>query len=115
VLQKLYPQSRFHTLHAAGGGAKSQVFNQIKADVLGVRVIPFVMGEAGLAGTAAIAGVGSGLFSDYREPIRRIMRGGEPLEPDAARHAAYAPHAAAYLKVIDALTPLYREMSSAQG
>jgi len=111
VLQRLYPQSRFDTMYAAGGGAKSAVFNQIKADALGVQVTPFVMGEAGLAGTAVIAGMGAGLFADYREPIEKIMRGGASFVPDAARHAAYAPYARAYLRAIDALTPLYRDMA----
>ncbi|MCL1795715.1 MAG: FGGY family carbohydrate kinase [Clostridia bacterium] len=113
VLRKLFPENRFDTMYVAGGGAKSTVFNQIKADVLGVRVTPFLMSEAGLAGTAVIAGVGAGLFKDFREPIRQIMRGGQPLEPDAARHAAYAPFAAGYAKVIETLTPLYREGFSA--
>ncbi|MDR3050200.1 MAG: hypothetical protein LBU67_00580 [Oscillospiraceae bacterium] len=110
VMRRLYPHSNFDTLRAAGGGATSSLFNQIKADVLGVRVVPFVMSEAGLAGSAAIAGAGAGVLSDYRAPIRRLMQGGEPLKPDAARHRAYQPFAAAYLKTIEALTPLYRDV-----
>lgn len=108
VLKKLYPQSKFETMYAAGGGAKSRIFNQIKADVLGVRTIPFTMSESALAGSAVIGGVGVGLFDGYRAPIQRVMQGGEPLHPDPAKHAAYAPFAEAYLQVIDALTPIYQ-------
>jgi len=107
ALQALYPQRRFHTMHTAGGGSKSAVFNQIKADVLGVKVIPIVMSEAGLAGTAVIAGVGAKLFTDYQEPIRKAMTGGDSLTPDMAKHASYARYAQAYLQAIEVLTPLY--------
>jgi xylulokinase len=114
ALQTLYPQRRFHTLHTAGGGSKSTIFNQIKADVLGVNIKPVAISEAGLAGTAVIAGAGVNLFTDYQEPIRKAMAGDEPLMPDAARHAAYTPYAAAYLKAIEALTPLYRDFMPTQ-
>jgi len=65
------------------------------------------MGEAGLDGTAVIAGVGAKLFTDYQEPIRKAMTGGKPLLPGMERNAIYASYAQAYLKAIETLTPLY--------
>lgn len=109
ILKKLYPHNAFQTMYAAGGGAKSAVFNQIKADVLGVEVIPMTMSDSALAGSAVIAGVGCKLFSGYRTPIKRVMQGGEPLRPDSARHQAYQPYAKAYLDAIDTLTGLYKK------
>ena len=39
-----------------------------------INVISFSMGDTALVGSAVIAGVGAGVFSDYREPIRKIMQ-----------------------------------------
>lgn len=108
VLKKLYPQGRFSEMVAVGGGAKSALFNAIKADVLGVPVRPFEMGEAALVGSAVIAGVGAGVFSDYHTPIRNVMRAGAEIRPNAENHARYGPYATAYLQAIDALTPVYK-------
>ena len=109
VLKKLYPQSKFDTMYSAGGGAKSPVFNQIKADVLGATVIPFTMSDAALTGSAVIAGVGTKLFSDFRAPIQKVMQGGSPFQPNMQHNAAYQPFAETYLQLIDTLTPIYQK------
>ena len=108
VLKTLYPNNRFENMYGTGGGAKSEVFNQIKSDVLGLNVIPFSMGDTALVGSAVIAGVGAGVFSDYREPIRKVMHPAKTLHPDMEKHAVYADYAATYLKTIEALTGVYQ-------
>ena len=62
VLKSLHPGSAFDSMLTVGGGAKSGLFNQIKADVLGVQVRTYEMGETALIGGAVIAGVGVGLL-----------------------------------------------------
>lgn len=108
VLKALHPGGAFDSMLTVGGGAKSSLFNQIKADVLGVRVSTYEMGETALIGSAVIAGVGVGLLSDYKGPIRRAIRPGETYLPDEKRHQAYAPFARDYLEAIDHLTGYYR-------
>ena len=108
ILKSLHPGSAFDRMLTVGGGAKSGLFNQIKADVLGVRVNTFEMGETALIGSAVIAGVGVGLLSDYKGPIRRAIRPGETYLPDEKKHRAYAPFARDYLEAIDHLTGFYQ-------
>lgn len=108
VLKTLYPNNKFENMYGTGGGAKSDVFNQIKSDVLGLNVISFSMGDTALVGSAVIAGVGAGVFPDYREPIRKIMRPVKTIHPDLANHEAYADYAKTYLQAIDALTGVYK-------
>jgi xylulokinase len=111
ILKSLHPEDPFDNMLTVGGGAKSSLFNQIKADVLGVEVKTYEMGETALIGSAVIAGVGVGLLKDYKAPILRAIRPGETYLPDERRHRAYEPYASAYLETIDRLTGLYKSES----
>lgn len=107
VLKKLYPGEQFPVLYATGGGAKSELFNSIKADVLGVDVVSFEMSDTALIGSAVIAGVGCGVFADYREPMKKIKREGERIVPKKENTEVYEKCAQAYLEAIKAVEPLY--------
>ncbi|MDQ0271013.1 xylulokinase [Cytobacillus purgationiresistens] len=49
-----------------GGGAKSEVWRQIMADVFGLTIkVPNLLDEAGSMGAAIIGGVGVGLYDDF--------------------------------------------------
>jgi autoinducer 2 (AI-2) kinase len=77
-------------LRLAGGMARSTLFGEIAADVLGARVeIPASL-EASALGAAICAGVGAGVFRDLAEGAARLVRVGRTHEPDAARSAKYA-------------------------
>ena len=108
VLRSLYPNDSFSKMLSIGGGSKSALFNQIKADVLGVDVTTFETGETALLGSAVIAACGTGMLSDYRKPIQKVMKKGAEFAADISRHNSYIPYAGAYLKAIDQLTPFYR-------
>ena len=109
VMRRLYPEDDFREMTTVGGGAKSPLFNQIKADVLGVKVATFEMGEAALLGSAVIAGCGTGVLADYRKPIERVMRKQAEFQADMKNHMVYAPYADAYLKAMEVLTLFYKQ------
>ena len=76
----------------AGGGARSAVWNQIKADVLGLPYRQLAREESGTWGAALIAGKAAGVFSDLAETAAESAGvAGEPFEPDPDRHSLYAP------------------------
>lgn len=107
VLRSLYPENEFSSMAVIGGGAKSAVFNQIKADVLGLNVTVFETGDTALLGIAVIAAYGVGMLSDYRQPIRKVIKKRTEFAPDTMKHNAYQAYADAYLRAIDQLTPFY--------
>jgi len=110
VLRRLYPDDAFRDMITIGGGAKSPLFNRIKADVMGINVTTFEMGETALLGSAVIAGCGAGVLSDYRTPIERVMRKQAEFAADMQSHTAYTPFADAYLKAMDILTQFYKQL-----
>lgn len=77
-------------LRAVGGGAKSAVWSQIKADVTGLPVhVPAVTDHAGALGAAILAGVGAGRFGSVEEGADALVRLARTFEPDAAGEGLY--------------------------
>lgn len=95
------------TVHCCGGQAASDVWCQIKADVLGRQVTVPQVTEGSVLGAAVIAGAGVGVFESFTHGSMQMMRPRATFEPDAARHAAYQTAYARYRELYRALKPLY--------
>lgn len=72
----------------AGGGAGSQLWRQIVADVFGLPVRRLEVKEQAAMGAILLAGAGLTLF-DPAETARQWASYGPPLVPDQQRHALY--------------------------
>ncbi len=75
-------------LRVSGGDARLGTWNRIKADVLGLPVVP-VPGDAAVTGVAMLAGLGAGVYRDVDEAIERCVRWETVIEPDPAARSAY--------------------------
>ena len=73
---------------ACDGGAASDLWLQICADVLGRPVQRLRRHPGSCLGAAYVAGVGVGLFRDW-QGVARFVEPGEVFAPDAARTAVY--------------------------
>jgi xylulokinase len=77
-------------VRSVGGGARSKLWNQIKADVLG-RTILLPESAVGAAyGSALLAGVGVGLLPSSGEAFSHRVRIREHFEPDSENHRRYS-------------------------
>jgi len=57
-----------------GGEARSDIWNQIKADMIGRTInIPEVLNAAAL-GACILASIGPGIYSDFRDGIKHMDR-----------------------------------------
>ena len=74
---------------ATGGGARSDAWLQIKADVFGVPFVRPEITEASTLGAAMLAGLATGAFAAPAEAVERFVRRQRVFEPDAGRHAIY--------------------------
>ena len=93
-------------LRLIGGGARSMVWRQIAADILGVPIErPELLVEATSLGAAAAGGVGVGIWKDYAEAGRLIaLRQGERPIPE---------HVALYDRLFPLFESLYAELCPA--
>jgi len=115
IMQDLYPDIRFREVRVLGGGAKSDLWNQIKADVLGIPYARVTQREPAILGSAIIAGTAVGLFSGLAETSQRFVEAHGRIEPRAEHHAYYRNYAEAYIRLIDNLRGTYRELDKLRG
>jgi xylulokinase len=101
---------RIPRLRATGGGAKSDAWLQIKADILGIPVERPVVTESGCLGMAMLAGIATGVFTNPQESVDRFVRIERSFEPDAARHEAYRALHARYRELYPALADTLRAL-----
>jgi xylulokinase len=77
------------TLHLSGGGASSPVWNRIKSEVLGRRVQPTFVRDAGTLGAAMLAALAVHAFSDLKEASEAMVRQRPPVLPNKERSSRY--------------------------
>ncbi len=76
-------------LRSVGGGTRSTLWNQIKADVLGIPILLPETSVGAAFGDAILAGMGLGLYTDVEESLRSMVKINARFEPDAAHHRLY--------------------------
>ena len=64
-----------------GGGANSDLWNQIKADIYQKKVQIFESAEGGILGSAILAGVGAGVYLDPASGAERCLRVAKTFTP----------------------------------
>ena len=94
---------RVRCARGAGGGAQSEFWLRVLADIAGICLLPHRdPGVATSLGAALAAGVAVGFWNGWREAARIPARSA-PVDPDPARAAAYRPVWEAYDKLYESL------------
>ena len=94
-------------LVSLGGGARSTLWLQIKADVTGLPLRTAECEEATSLGVAILTAVGVGLFPDVERACQQMVRMGARIEPNAAHHALYEAAYHRYLQLYSSLQALF--------
>ena len=97
---------------ATGGGAKSDAWLQIQADVLGVPFVRLADTECGVAGAAMLAGIATGAYGGPEEAACRFVHRARVFEPDAARHEHYRRQHERYEELYPRMADLLRALGS---
>lgn len=95
---------------ATGGGARSDRWLQIKADIFGVPFVRPRITEGSVLGAALLAGVATGVFSSPAEGVERFVKRDRVFEPDSRRRAAYLERYEKYRKLFPLLKDLLAEV-----
>jgi xylulokinase len=91
-----------------GGGSRSAVAAQIRADASGVPVAPASEPDTCPIGAAALAAVAGGGFADLESAAADLARRDDPFEPDPAAAGCYANAYRRYLDLFESLAALNR-------
>ncbi len=90
-------------LFATGGGASSEVWLQIKADILNRKITSLEAKESGALGTCMMTGVAIGIYRDLYEAKERFVKEKKTFLPNPQRMAKYKDYYISYKKVYKAV------------
>ena len=99
-----------HELRAVGGGARSPLWLQLKADICSTPLrVPGVT-EAACLGAALLAGVACGAYPDPATAVSRTVHLGRHITPDEESAAAYEGRFKTYTQLYPALKTLHSQL-----
>lgn len=96
-------------VRASGGGARSEVWRQIQADITGREHVTINVDEGPAFGVALLAGVGTGVYPSVEEACRSTIQVVSSTKPDLARKALYDR----YYRIYKALYPALKDQFAA--
>ncbi|MEM2539176.1 MAG: FGGY-family carbohydrate kinase, partial [Candidatus Bathyarchaeia archaeon] len=74
---------------ARGGGARSDLWLQIQADIFNSKVLKVDVEEDPAFGAALLAGIGIGIYRDFKEACEKTVRFTTVKYPDGERVKIY--------------------------
>jgi len=99
------------SLGCVGGGAKSALWNQIKADVLNRPLTLPKVGVGAPLGDAMIAAAGAGLYPSVEAAVKAMVSRGESYSPNAEAVEKYEKLYRIYVGLYPALKSMFHEMA----
>ena len=111
-LRATYPEHPIDEVRVFGGGARSHLWNQIKADVLGVEYVRLERDDLSALGAALLAGWAVGLVASPAEAAARAVGESHRYTPDPEAHARYSAYVDAYGDILRSLEPTYVRLAA---
>jgi xylulokinase len=91
-----------------GGETKSRIWNQIKADVIGMNIrVPVVEDASAALGSAILAGIGSGVYKNVQDGVKRCIRFKDVYRPRSEHNDNYARIYEKYKKAYESISKAY--------
>jgi xylulokinase len=89
------------SLISVGGGTRSRIWHQIKADIVAVRYLPADLPDAAALGAAILAGIAAGVYEGIDDPnLPKVRPTQESVTPNPGK----------YRKVYDAMSRIYEDL-----
>jgi xylulokinase len=93
-------------MRVCGGPARSETWNQVKADATGFPVVVPAVLETAVVGAAIVGATGVGAYPDVPAAIRGMTRVARRIEPRTELRALYDDAFAAYVGLYPAIRPV---------
>jgi len=95
-------------VRSIGGGARSDLWLQIKADVLQKAVTAVEVEEASLLGAALLGAVATGHVASLAEGVQRMVRTRRVIQPQPENFTAYQQGYSRYIELYDRLATMFQ-------
>lgn len=104
----------YQTIRIGGVASRSDVWNQIIADVLGKQVICLAQEQTEAFGAAILVGVGIGAYHDFQTAADEIMKVDRVLDPDDAAHRSYSELYSVYTELYPSVANHFEQLAGLQ-
>lgn len=98
---------RMTEIRSVGGGTRSNLWNQIKADILGMPILLPQTSVGAPFGDAVLVGMGLGLYPNLQEAITNMVKVKVRYEPDPINHTRYSEIYTIYRKIYGQLRDVF--------
>ena len=98
-------------VYTTGGGARSPLWSQIKADIYQKPVRTLLESEGGVIGSAVLAGAGAGIFADILSGARCFVHVAQVFEPNPANAERYDALVVLFKEFHDVLQPGFNRLA----
>jgi xylulokinase len=112
IEKQLFPRLAFKEARVIGGGSSSRLWNQIKADVLGIPYVRLNRQEFAVLGSAIVAGYAVGAFNDLKATARSFIETTDRIQPRPEYHSFYQPFVGIYASLFDVLRGTYQALAA---
>lgn len=109
IIRESMPEIQFFEVRVIGGGAKSSLWNHIKASILGIPYVELDRGECAIWGTAMLSGFGVGAFSNLKEKALNSVAKVKIHHPDETLYGTYQRLLAFYLEVMEKMGDAFQK------
>lgn len=96
----------YSRIHATGGGARSELWMQMKADMMNLPVDALMTRDAGTVGSAMLTGIALGCFRDLKEAAGKMVKVRRTYQPSPRIHEKYMQIYERYRGLYAAVRPL---------
>jgi sugar (pentulose or hexulose) kinase len=110
-LAELEPPGGIEEVRLGGGGARSEVWSGLFADVRDGRVLVPAGEEAGARGAAMCAGVAAGRFPDHEAAVSQMVSVARRHDPDSEAAALYRERRAVFEDALAAVRPVWEKLT----
>jgi xylulokinase len=97
-------------LRAVGGGARSDIWMQIKSDITNKKIVTLNVTEGGCLAAALLAGTAIGVYKDIDEAISNVIKVKKEFYPDKKQHERYLSKFEVYKKIYPAIKEISHRM-----
>ena len=106
---------RLTEIRSVGGGTRNALWNQIKADVMG---LPVLLPEASVGapfGDAILVGMGLGLYENVSQTLRQLVKLQARYEPNWDNHRKYGDIYPIFRSIYEHLRPDFDRAAAVRG
>ena len=112
VMKENYPDLKLEEVLVMGGGARSDLYNQIKCDVMGLPYSRLSRDDFALLGDIILAGSAIGVFEDLKQTSKKFLKRSKKYITDSKNHKIYKKYSELYAGLFDRVRDIFIDLKN---